>query len=164
MNTLVNITMHVSFIRTGHQLPTGTFPSVPRCTTSEMNNYHLPNRKTEICSGKPRNIKIATLNYLTLLMPAVTFHIAVFCDMTLLHWLSSSNPCCELRIPLSLLWSIHSVLFLICWYQRFRAIINLKFHGFQQSDVAPHDANLTTTYDNSRYWNLQIERKSAVWE
>jgi len=153
MNTLVNITMHASFIRTGHQLPTGTFPSVPRCTTSKMNNYHLPNRKTEICSGKPRNIKIATLNYLILLTPAITFHIAVFCDMTL-----CSTDCLALihAVNVSLLWSIHSVLFLICRYQRFRAIINLKFHGFQQSDVAPHDANLTTTYDNCRYWNLQI--------
>lgn len=75
--------MHVSFIRTGHQLLTGTFPSAPRCTTSELNNYHLPNRKTEIRSGKPGNRKIAVLNYLALLTPAVTFHIAVFCDMTL---------------------------------------------------------------------------------
>jgi len=83
MNTLVNITMHVSFIRTGHQLLTETFPSVPRCIPSEMNNYPLPNRKTEIRSGKPRNIKIATLNYLILLMPAVTLNIAVFYEVTL---------------------------------------------------------------------------------
>lgn len=76
--------MHVSFIRTGHQLLTETFPSVPRCT-SEMNNYSLPNREAEIRRGKPRNIKIVTLNYFTLLMPAVTLHIVVFSEMTLIH-------------------------------------------------------------------------------
>lgn len=51
-----------------------------------------------------------------------------------------------------------------CKYQRYRAIINLQFHGFQQSNVAPHYANLTSTYDKYRYWYLQIERKSTAWE
>lgn len=48
-----------------------------------MNNYPPPNRTTDIHSGKPCNIKIVTLNYLTLLTPAITFHIAVFWDVTL---------------------------------------------------------------------------------
>lgn len=66
--------MHVSFIGTGHQLLTETFPSVPHCTTSEINNYPLVNRETEIRSSMPRNIKITTMNYRTLLMPAVSQH------------------------------------------------------------------------------------------
>ena len=48
--------------------------------------------------------------------------------------------------------------------QRFGAVIHLQFHGFQQLDVATRDANLTTTYDNYQYWNLQIECKSTARE